>query len=152
MQMELTRTEDWKDIYDDVPIFMSYYKDTPEGKENSDNTSVGRHSYHTGSVIRTLCPDAKIYLAPSTSYAFKWASDNGIDIISVSLSGVYALSSGILPFEEKILNLISAGNYGEDSMTATAKKIIELLLEQYISISIIIIKYMCLLTQAQEKN
>lgn len=120
-QMELTCTEDWADVYDDRPIRMSLYKDSYYYK-GIENIPVERHSYNTGDVSKILCPNAKSYLLPSISAGFKWASDNDIDIISVSLSGTYAIDTDELKFEDKIFNLISSGNFGVDKMSKTAKK------------------------------
>lgn len=121
VQMELTSTSDWADIYDDKPIKMSLYKDSIYYK-GVPNIPVARHSYNTGETIRMIAPDSGIFLLPSISSAFKWCDENDIDIISVSLSGTFALDSEELKFEDKIFNLISSGNFGVDKMTDTAKK------------------------------
>jgi len=114
VQMEVSKTENWNEIYDDKPLWMA--------KSYSTNKDIKTHSYDTGKVIRSICPNAKIFLLPSTKEGFEWCGENNIDVISVSLSGTFSDDLTELKLEDKIFNLISSGNYGLESLLEEKRK------------------------------
>lgn len=82
------------------------------------------HSYDTGWVVRQLCPDAKIYLLPRGNDSLRWCLENGIDILSVSLTGLSTTDVEEIKLSKVIFNLIGSGNdgkYGGDTTSLESR-------------------------------